>query len=49
MTAALTVLPRKSEAEVARRRMCRVVIVEIDVGDGSEEVESWMEKAIVDE
>ena len=47
MTAALTFLPRKSEAEEARRRICRVVISDIGTVEGVEE-ESAMEKAIVD-
>ena len=49
MTAAFTLWPRKSEADEARRWMCRVVISEMGVVEGSEEGVSWMEKAMVEE
>jgi hypothetical protein len=49
MTAAFTFLPRKSEAEEARRRIWRVVISEMGVVEGSEDGVSWMEKAMVEE
>lgn len=49
MTAAFTFLPRKSEAEEARRRIWRVVISEMGVVESSEDVLSWREKATVDE
>ena len=48
ITAALTFLPRKSEAEDARRRMCRVVISDTESVEGESEVVSWTEKATVD-
>ena len=48
MTAALTCLPRKSDAEEARRRMCRAVISEMETVDGESEVLSWTEKATVE-
>lgn len=49
MTAALIFLPRKSEAEEARRRIWRVVSSEMEVVEGSEEGVSWMENAMVEE
>ena len=48
ITAALTFLPRKSEAEDARRRIWRVVISDTVRVEGDSEVVSWTEKATVD-
>ena len=47
MTAALIFRPRKSDAEEARRRMCRVVISETGTSFCEEDEVSWIEKAIV--
>ena len=40
ITAALTFLPRKSVAEEARRRICRVVISDMESVEGDSEVVS---------
>lgn len=48
MTAALIVLPRKSEAEDANRRMCRVVISETVTSFCLSDSVSCIENAIVE-
>ena len=47
MTAALTLCPRKSDAEEANRRICRVVISEAVIVSGISEEVSRIEKATV--